>query len=64
MAPIHDRMPVILGSENWHKWLGDDNELKAMLKPLPSDAPIRSGNWLSMKSTCIAAAEYWSPLTR
>jgi putative SOS response-associated peptidase YedK len=40
MAPIHDRMPVIIGSENWEKWLGeepaDDNKLKAMLKPFPS----------------------------
>jgi putative SOS response-associated peptidase YedK len=35
MAPIHDRMPVILGSEDWERWLGEgpanDNELKAML---------------------------------
>jgi putative SOS response-associated peptidase YedK len=41
MAPIHDRMPVILGSEDWQKWLGEepanDNELKAMLKPFPSE---------------------------
>jgi putative SOS response-associated peptidase YedK len=41
MAPIHDRMPVILGSEAWEKWLGEepanDNELKAMLKPFPSE---------------------------
>lgn len=40
MAPIHDRMPVIIGSENWEKWLGEepanDNELKAMLTPFPS----------------------------
>jgi len=41
MAPIHDRMPIILGTENWEKWLGeeaaDDNVLKAMLKPFPSE---------------------------
>ncbi len=40
MAPIHDRMPVIIGSENWEKWLGEeptnDNELKAMLAPFPA----------------------------
>jgi putative SOS response-associated peptidase YedK len=39
MAPIHDRMPVIIGAENWEKWLGEeaanDNELKAMLTPFP-----------------------------
>jgi putative SOS response-associated peptidase YedK len=41
MAPIHDRMPVILGSEDREKWLAEDpandNELKAMLKPFPSE---------------------------
>ena len=41
MAPIHDRMPVILGSEDWEKWLGEepanDNELKALLKPFSSE---------------------------
>lgn len=40
MAPVHDRMPVIIGSENWNKWLGEeagyDNELKAMLAPFPA----------------------------
>jgi putative SOS response-associated peptidase YedK len=34
-------MPVILGYEDWEKWLGEepanDNELKAMLKPFPSE---------------------------
>jgi putative SOS response-associated peptidase YedK len=41
MVPIHDRMPVILGSEDWEKWLGEEpaneNELEAMLKPFPSE---------------------------
>jgi putative SOS response-associated peptidase YedK len=40
-APIHDRMPVILGFEDWPKWLGEDpaneNELRALLKPFPSE---------------------------
>jgi putative SOS response-associated peptidase YedK len=40
MAPIHDRSPVIIGSENWEKWLveepANDNELKAMFAPFPS----------------------------
>ena len=46
MAPIHDRMPVIIGSEHWEKWLGEeaanDNELKAMLTPFPSQ---RMASW-------------------
>ena len=41
LAPIHNRMPVILGSEDWEIWLGEepanDNELKAILKPFPSE---------------------------
>jgi putative SOS response-associated peptidase YedK len=43
---IHDRMPVILGPEDWAQWLGDvpatDAELKAMLKPF---APNRMTLW-------------------
>jgi putative SOS response-associated peptidase YedK len=34
-------MPVILDSDDWPAWLGEepanDNELKAMLKPYPSE---------------------------
>jgi putative SOS response-associated peptidase YedK len=37
LAEVHDRMPVILGHEDWPKWLGEEpataDELKAMLKP-------------------------------
>ena len=40
-APIHDRMPVILGFEDWPRWLGeepaDEAALKALLKPFPSE---------------------------
>jgi putative SOS response-associated peptidase YedK len=41
VAPLHDRMPVILPEENWPAWLGEtearDADLKALLKPLPDD---------------------------
>ncbi len=41
MAPIHDRMPVILQSEAGRNGSGEeptnDNELKSMLKPFPSE---------------------------
>ena len=37
LEPIHDRMPVILGAEDWGKWLGEEpaneNELLKLLKP-------------------------------
>ena len=39
IAPIHDRMPVILDRSTWPKWLGEEpaepDELKALLKPYP-----------------------------
>jgi putative SOS response-associated peptidase YedK len=41
LAPVHDRMPVILGPENWPLWLGevpaDPVQLKALLAPYPAD---------------------------
>ncbi len=37
IAPLHDRMPVILAPEDWPKWLGEEpaseDELKALLRP-------------------------------
>jgi putative SOS response-associated peptidase YedK len=41
MAPIHNRMPMILEEANWPKWLGEadvvQEELKSMLKPFPAE---------------------------
>ena len=40
MAPIHNRMPVILPREAWARWLGEEpvsaDELRALLKPYPA----------------------------
>lgn len=40
LAPIHDRMPVILDRADWAKWLGEDSvkrtELQKMLRPWPA----------------------------
>lgn len=42
MAPIHDRMPVILAREHWDAWLrrslNDPAELGPLMQPAPSDA--------------------------
>ena len=42
LAPLHDRMPVLLGPDRWAGWLGEkaatDADLKAMLKPCPGTA--------------------------
>jgi putative SOS response-associated peptidase YedK len=41
LAPIHDRMPVILPKEAWPQWLGeeaaDPAALKALLRPYPAE---------------------------
>lgn len=41
MAPIHDRMPVILGEDAWATWLDRDNDdldlLGRLLVPAPND---------------------------
>jgi len=49
MAPVHDRMPVILPPESWDTWLDPDNHdvevLEKLLVPAPNDSlewhPIR-----------------------
>ncbi len=41
LAPVHDRMPVILGPQSWPLWLGeaaaDAERLKTLLTPYPAD---------------------------
>jgi len=41
MAPIHDRMPVILDAGDWGRWLGEEaasqDDLLGLLKPAPAD---------------------------
>ncbi len=41
LAPIHERMPVILPRAAWAKWLGEEpaepTELQALLKPYPAE---------------------------
>lgn len=41
MAPIHDRMPAILGAENWAAWLGEEaataEQLRVLLAPFPAE---------------------------
>jgi putative SOS response-associated peptidase YedK len=41
VAPIHDRMPVILPPETWPRWLGEEpasrEELLDLLQPYPAD---------------------------
>ncbi len=45
LAPIHDRMPVILPADAWELWLGaeeaDPSELQGLLVPAPAAGLIR-----------------------
>ena len=42
LAPLHDRMPVVVPPDRWAKWLGEkavaESALKAMLCPYPGGA--------------------------
>ena len=42
VAPIHNRMPVILPRRTWRSWLGEErgeaDELQALLRPYPAEA--------------------------
>jgi putative SOS response-associated peptidase YedK len=44
LAPVHDRMPVILAQVNWPAWLGeraaDPEELKSLLVPYPAEGMV------------------------
>ena len=38
VAPIHDRMPVVIGAQDFEQWLtGDPVEASALLRPAPDD---------------------------
>jgi putative SOS response-associated peptidase YedK len=40
MAPIHDRMPVILAHDDWARWLDpttDMSEVEGLMVPAPAD---------------------------
>jgi putative SOS response-associated peptidase YedK len=44
MAPVHDRMPVILPRSAWDEWLDPTNQdvgsLKDLLQPAPDDVLV------------------------
>jgi putative SOS response-associated peptidase YedK len=66
MAPIHDRMPVILAPEQFNAWLDPENHdadaLKAMLGPC--DASLMTAHPVSpvINSGRIEGPEYIEPV--
>jgi putative SOS response-associated peptidase YedK len=65
-APLHDRMPVILGTSDYGRWLDpsqtDAAELQPLLAPYPADEMLaepvstRVNNVRNEDETCIAPA--------
>jgi putative SOS response-associated peptidase YedK len=60
MAPVHDRMPVILGPEHWAAWLGEEEcEPTSLLAPFPAERmncwPVdkKVGNVKCNDSDCV-----------
>jgi putative SOS response-associated peptidase YedK len=63
MAPLHDRMPVIVAPADYATWLGEadaaPDDLRALLRPAQDDAleawPVdpRVGNWRNDDATLI-----------
>ncbi|MEN6625519.1 MAG: SOS response-associated peptidase [Candidatus Sumerlaeia bacterium] len=41
VAPVHDRMPVIVGPEHYGRWLDPAADVKALLAPYPAEAMDR-----------------------
>ena len=64
IEPLHDRMPVILAEEDWGKWLGEvpasDAELKALLKPYPSESMELWPVGIAKSATSATTARIWS----
>ncbi|HTT80789.1 MAG TPA: SOS response-associated peptidase [Stellaceae bacterium] len=72
VAPIHNRMPVILPRATWRQWLGEDDatrdELLALLRPYPAELmrayPVaaRVGNVRNNDPDLLAAVDGASPM--
>lgn len=65
VAPIHNRMPVILPPEAWRRWIGENeatrDELLALLRPYPAElmraypVAVRVGNVRNNDPDLLAA---------
>jgi putative SOS response-associated peptidase YedK len=38
VAPLHDRMPVILASADYDRWRGEEPDPADLIRPYPADA--------------------------
>jgi len=58
MAPIHDRMPVIIPREHWAQWLDRSLQDPAALAPLmPPTEPLRMQAWPVSRAVNRGSAE-------
>jgi putative SOS response-associated peptidase YedK len=37
VAEIHDRMPLIIATKDYLRWLGDEPDLHDLMRPFPAD---------------------------
>jgi putative SOS response-associated peptidase YedK len=57
MAPIHDRMPVILRKEDWKTWLNPEAELSAIGGLVCSAPAVSMEAWPVSRKVSDRAAE-------
>ncbi len=67
MAPIHDRMPVIVDPANYGTWLGEvaasADELRALLRPAPDDRLVAEPVSTAVNSPRHDSPDCIAPLT-
>lgn len=55
MTPVHDRMPVIISSDNYDQWLkGEADDAQALVRPYPTD---EMQAWMVSKRVSRSAEE-------
>ncbi len=67
VAPVHDRMPVILDRGDWDAWLDESapvEDLRSLLRPAPVDGLVRYAVSLAVSNVRSEGAELLAPLSR
>ena len=67
VAPVHDRMPVILDPHDWDAWLDESaspHALRSLLRPARADVLVRYAVSPAVSNVRSEGAELLLPLTR
>ncbi len=57
MAPIHDRMPVILRPDDWSAWLSPDGDLKRVARMIEPALAAGMEAWPVSRRVCNTREE-------